>query len=251
MKKKILTIALTVIVFLSAVALGISSVFRIDTLSLSASVVTEEGRTQAEEIQAGLQTLYKRKNTFSLNKKAAEDFLKDYPYFRLLAFEKRYPDGLRVEIAEESETYAAAGEDGNYWILGGSGAIVDIRQTPQSKVDGADLVFLRGVTVSGETGSFPAAPRWESLLAFCQGMDSVLGGVRTNVTIVEVVEGEQPHFLVSMREGVKLYIYAPEKMAKEKGKKAVNKYLSLSDEERTKGKITVYDGDGEVFPLYE
>ncbi len=239
MKKKLLTILLTAALFFSAVALGISSVFRVDTLYLSASVVTEEGRAQAEEIQAGLQAAYKRKNVFTLDSTQAEEFLKDYPYFRLIRFEKNYPDGLSIELKEESETYAVGQADGNYRILGDGGVIVDVRQTPNGKQDGEPLVLLQGVEATGEKGTIPIEPTFQTALAFCRSVDGALGGIRTNTLSVEVVAGETPYLFVRMREGVTLYIYNPEKMTSEKGVAAVDAYLSLSDVERTKGKIVV------------
>ncbi len=245
MKKRVLTILLTALLFLSAVALGVSSVFRVDGVSLSVTYTTQEGKTQAEGLQERLEQLYHRESTFSVQQSKADDLVKEYPYFRVVSFKKSYPSTLKIAIVEENETYALQKGEGEYYILGDSGRIVDIR------AEYAQCLLLTGVSWQGEKGELPTGEGVHTLVELCQSMDRALGGIRTNASSVAYVAGEDSHCVVTMREGVELVIYAPEKLTASKGEEAVNAYLSLSDERKTRGKITLRDADGKVFALYE
>jgi hypothetical protein len=54
-----------------------------------------------------------------------------------------------------------------------------------------------------------------------------------------------------MHEGVKIYVGVPEELTKEKALAAVEKYLSLSDAQRMKGKIMIASKDGNLIVSYD
>ncbi len=251
MKKKVLTILLTVVLFLSAVALGVSSVFRVDEVTVSVTLLSEQGRAQATQIQTALKKRYARDSIFSVDDGKAKALVKEYPYFRLTGFSKKYPNTLALRMVEERETYAVAKGEGMYYILSESGRVLDTRMSIKHNRDGADNLLMKGIAVEGSIASDPSGEGFAPLLAFCQAVDTSLGGIRANALYVEYVTGETPYFLLVMREGVRVLAYDPTDLPAEKGKEAVNKYLSLSDEERKGGKITVYDADAKAFAAYE
>jgi hypothetical protein len=122
-------------------------------------------------------------------------------------------------------------------------------------LDGADNVLLKGLQVVGQKGAFLSGDEClNSLLTFCRKTSETLSGIRRNVTSVEVIRNtsvlEEARFKVIMREGVAIYIGNPMQLTEEKARCAMEKYLSLSDEERLVGRIAVSDKDGEVIVSY-
>ena len=92
MTKKALTIFLTVLVFLSAVALGGSTVFRVDEVAISATVVSEQSKTDAVQLKNELTAFYKDESIFSVKQTDMSEIIAQYPYFRVTEFKKSYPD---------------------------------------------------------------------------------------------------------------------------------------------------------------
>ena len=56
--KKILIILLTLLVFLSVTTLGVSTVFRVEEVTVIAPVVSEEAKAEASDLQNRLQKAY-------------------------------------------------------------------------------------------------------------------------------------------------------------------------------------------------
>jgi hypothetical protein len=82
-------------------------------------------------------------------------------------------------------------------------------------------------------------------------MDETLGGIRSNVQSVEILaRAPETFYLIKMREGVKIYVGNPSTLTVEKAKKAMDKYMALSDAERITGRLTVRDSEGEVVVSY-
>ena len=83
MRKKLSVILLTALLFLSIVISGIATVYRVDGVSVSASLVTEEAKIEAEVLKTRLENAYKKENIFSVEEKVAEEIIKEFPYFQL------------------------------------------------------------------------------------------------------------------------------------------------------------------------
>ncbi len=239
MKKKILTIVLTALLLLSMTVLGVSTVFQVETVTLSARLTSNAGVT-AESLQEEIATAYEKQSILSSNEKKAEKIVEKYPYLRLVSFKKSYPDKLTFTVVEESETYAVEGENG-YAILNGAGVIVAMRKEANNREDKAPNLLLKGLTVTGKVGDTPTGDdAWSSMFSLCKAVDTALGSIRVNVVSAEVLmRAPQSVYLMTMREGVKIYVETPDTFTEEKGKAAIEKYLSLTDEERMKGRITV------------
>ena len=252
MTKKVLTIFLTALMFLSAITLGCATVFRIDNVAMVATVVSEESKDSVAQLKEDLVEFYKGKSIFSAKEKDLAVILGDYPYFRVSKFTKAYPDKIVITIEEEAEVYAVEKEEGEYYILGAMGTVLDIRTSIKNRLDGADNVRIKGLTLSGDKGGLLFGDNcWDSMLLFCQVMNERLGGIRSNVLSVEVLSREpETFYLITMREGINIYVGNPFELTVEKAKKAIDKYMVLSDEERMTGRLTVRDVDGEVFVGY-
>ncbi len=254
-KKTIWVIVLTVVVFLSMVTLGIDSVYRIDAVTLNATVVSEEAKEEAVLLQERLTDAYEEKSVFSVDRTEAENILKEFPYFRLLGFQKSYPNRIVVTVTEDEETYAVSAGDGQYYVLGSDGLILGVRETYENRLDGGNNVLLQGTSISGDRGSYPIGDEcFSSLLAFCAEASRALDGIRRNVVSVEVVRNTSAladaFFLVTMREGVQIYVGDPTQSTDAKAQAATEQYLSLSDKERLTGRIAVSERNGEIVSTY-
>ncbi len=247
MRKKVLTIVLTAIVYLSAVGLGLSTVFRVRAVSLDAAVISEGASERVQTMREELLDAYESEGTLSVNKSKAEKVLSKYPYFRLISFKKSYPDTLYIQVVEDSEVYAVqTGEE--YYILSKEGIVVERRKTPVNRLDKGDNVLVTGLDASGDRGEeLVGDPCWQTALRLCQGMDTALDGIRKNVLSLDVLKrGSEIFYRLTMREGVKIYIDTPDTLTDEKSKRAVDEYLSLSDIDKTLGYIGVHEIDGKV-----
>ncbi len=250
MQKKILTIVLTVLLFLSAVALGISTVFRVDGVTVEATLLSVEAKAQLPQIQQSLEEAYKKKSTFSVDEEKAHALIAEYSYLRVVGFEKSYPNRLTVRIVEESEVYEVCSGEVKY-ILGREGVVVGIGAAAET-TEGA-RVRIEGVQVTGEKGGLLSGDdRWQSVLTFCRELDMLLGGIGRNIVKVEVLQNVyEDIFRLYTREGVKIYAYNPSVLTKEKASAVVERYLSLSDGERMVGMISAIDAEGLTSAVYK
>ena len=252
MYKKVLTVFLTVILFLAAVFLGGATVFRVDDVALVATVVSTEAKAEKDKLQEEILALYKGESIFSVEETALEKVLKDYPYVRVTDFKKVYPNKIVVTVLEEAESYAVQRAEGGFYVLGSSGIVLDIRNVNVNRLDQKANVVLSGLTVTGKKGETLSGDEcWASLFALCNAMDEKLGGIRNNVVSVEVLtRTPETFYAVTMREGVRIYIQDPDKGTEVKAEKVLDAYMALSNEERMTGRLTVREADGEVLVSY-
>lgn len=251
MQKKFLVILLSLIFFISGSVLGISVVYRVDEVTVRSSLVSQEAKAEAESLQKRLQEAYKKESIFFTTDVAAKQILQDFPYFRLVGFEKDYPNRLVVNIVEDAEVYAVECENG-YYILGVDGMTLGLRDSHINQLNGAENVIIKGVLVTAQNGNLPTGDEhFVNILNICKEISTLLGGIRSNVVRVEVFsKSPETIYRFTMREGVKLYFGNPSVNVKEKAEVAVNKYMSLSYEEKLSGRIVISDVRGEVFSSY-
>jgi hypothetical protein len=252
MTKRVLTIFLTALLFLSAIILGCATVFRIDNVTMVATVISEESKDNVEQFREDLVELYKDKSIFSAKQRDMAGILNNYPYFQVAKFTKAYPDKIVITIEEEAEVYAVENENGEYFILSATGTVLDIRSSGTNRLDNADNVYIKGLTLGGDKGGALSGDNcWDSIFLFCQVMDESLGGIRSNVLSVELLSRMPETFcLIRMREGINIYVGNHFELTAEKAQKAMEEYMVLSDEERMTGRLTVHDIDGQVFVGY-
>ena len=119
-KNRLLVIILTCIVFLSAVVLGISTVFRVDTVTLKSTIISQDAQVEISDLQQRLQKAYDKESSFFADDTKAKEIMKDFTYFRLTSFEKKYPNRIEIEVVEDEELYALPiqGEENAYYIIG-------------------------------------------------------------------------------------------------------------------------------------
>ncbi len=256
-KKNALVIILTCLLFFSAVTLGVSTVYRVNAVTVNAPVVSEVAKAEADELQTRLQAAYDKQSIFTADDTLAKQIVDDFPYFRITNFEKAYPNRLIITVSEDAEVYAALVENTQtYYILSANGTVLGVRESLTNRSDGADNLLINGLHIeSGEKGELlQGDDDIEFLFAFLGKVSERLEGIRRNVIQIEVLRlasaREETVYKLCMREGVNVYIRNPYEMAGDKVETAIDKYLSLSSEQRLKGMIMVSDTDGAVICAY-
>lgn len=251
MQKKVLVILLTVLVFLSACVLGVTTVYRVDEVTLIVQAVSEseEAETEEKALRDSLLKVYKGDSILFAKKKNAQKTLESFPCFRLTNFEKKMPNQIIVKVTEDAEVYAVECAENGYYILSGDGMMLGERTDAKNRLDGENNLIMQGFTATGKRGQQLAGDdAFTSALAFCKELSTLLTGIRKNVLSVERVtmtpDGTaipQTLLCFRMKEGVKLYVNQPEMLTKEKAAAGIETYLSLSIEQRTKGAITLLE----------
>ncbi len=254
MAKKSLVILLTVLIVVSTAILSVATVFRVRAVDVKAAVISSLAEEEAEELKIRLLEEYKNDSTFSVNDKKAKAVIEEFPYFRITGFEKVFPDRLVIHVSEDAECYAVEKKDtSEYYIVNSEGLVLSIRDSALNRLDQYPNIIISGdgLSVSGEKGQkLLGGETWETLLAFCNDMAKDLNGLRDNVVSITVSK-YAPEYCISMREGVRIYVGTPGEMTAEKAKAAVEKYLSLTDAQRMKGKIMIGAKDGNLIVSYD
>ena len=220
-KRNIIAIILTAVIFVAAVVLGVSTVYRVNAVTLDVSLVSEAAKAEADELQKLLLKRYEDESIFSVKENDAEEDFAQFPYFRMTSFKKAYPNRLVISASEDTEVFAVE-NDGEYNII------------------------VKGLSASGKRGEIIGGDECiPLLLTVFEAASGILGGVRSNVVSVEVMRpttsAEDTSFCLTMREGVKAYIRNPGTLTVVKAEKFAEFYLSLEDTERLGGRIEVTD----------
>ena len=252
MRKKIIVIVLTVLLFLSGALLGFTTVFRVSDVVVEVSSISAASAVDANEVRDRLKKLYEKENILFVDRKKAEKVVTEYPHFRIAKFKKDYPNRVVLSVTEETEIYAVKKADAEeYYILGADGRILAIRQNPLNRLDENPNVIIEGLNVQGKKGEIISGDdRLATILSFCNQLEERLNGIRDNVVKVQV-SPFPPQCWITMREGVKIYVTDPEKFTVEKANKIIDKYLELSDEERLGGCILNVDNGDEIIVAYQ
>lgn len=252
MRKKFWTILLTLIVFLSGAMLALSTVYRVETVTVNVQYVTEEAKTKGEVLQAHLEEAYEGVSTFFVKQETADEVLKEYPYFRLISFEKSFPKRIVIDVVENAETYAVKKAENEYYILSSDGVVLDIRDTYVNALTDEENVILTGLNIAAEKGQMPLGDEcFVEVLATCQALSTKLNGIRANVVSVELMHRTPETVLaVTMREGVKIYLVNSAERTAKKIEVALAKYFSLSDEEKMCGRILLIESSEGFYADY-
>ena len=232
--KKIITIVLTAMLFISAVALGVNSVYRVSEVALEVNFVSEEAKQEAEELEARLQTVYEKRSIFEVSLEDSESVFAQFAYFRLTDFKKEFPNKIVVEATEDAEFFAVAKQaTDEYYILGLDGTILSVRESASNRSDGAPNILIEGIEISGEQGKICTSEKMRKLLPFLKELSARMDGLRANITKIEytVYGGNVEQYNFKMREGVTLMLQKADEFVEEKASKVAEKYASLEDRE--------------------
>jgi hypothetical protein len=230
---------LTVLVFLSAVFIGVSKVYRIDSVMVEANTYSQAAKSEAEQLQKDLKAGYAGENLLVADEEIALSVIAKYPYFRLTKFEKRYPNVLYIEATEDMEVFAAKTQDG-YYILSQSGTVLDVRKDLNNRIDGKENVVIEGSNPVGEIGDTVSGAGFAELMKICTVMAESLNGVRSNIAKIEFDRVEDGgRIFLCMREGVKICLVHAHLLTQEKAAALTEAYLNMKPADRLAGFLHV------------
>lgn len=249
--KKIITIVLTAVLFFVATALGVNSVFRVDSIELKINYVSEEAKTEAESLRNDLAQLYEKESSFKVGASDAESVFAKYPYFRLTDFKKEYPNKLVIEATEDAEVFSVKNGD-SYYILSLDGTILSIRESSENRSDGKANVLLNGIEISGEKGQRCIGEKLNRMLPLLQELSVQFNGLRSNLVEVNysLKGGSIEQYDITTREGVIICVQRIDEFVSEKAEKISKLYFSLEDGERLKGYIYATNGSEKATVVY-
>lgn len=255
--KKVIVIILSFLIFLSVAILGVSTVYRVEEVTVIAPVVSDEAKGEASDLQTRLNEVYAKKSILFTDRALADGVLADFPYFRITSFKKDYPNRIILTVSEDEEVYAVRnGEE--YYILNGSGVLLGIRDNYFNRSDKTKnlLIFGNNLQVNGAKGELLTSDvAFQSLFSLCGRLNQKLlalpvdgdaRGIRGNVLSIEVqrptLTAEETVFKLTMVEGVSIYVRNPDNAPTDFADKAIDAYLSLSDLQKTMGALLVWQG---------
>lgn len=255
MKKRVVLVSiLSVLVLLAVIAVGLNAVFSVGTVKVNYNLFSENARAESANLQKDLDRFVGSSTAF-LDLKEIEDTVAEYPYFRLDAVEKQYPQTIVVSVTERQEKFAV-GEDGTYRILDDEGFCLADGATASNRADGAPNILLTGFELTASVGTAAQGEYLAEWLAIYDEWEAALGNVRMNVASVALecptTSSADDYFTVIMSEGVKVTIKNPASATAEKARAALAKYLELLDEDKMFGEIYVSESiqTGEVTATY-
>jgi len=255
MKKRVICIVLSVVIFLAVIVMGIYFVFSIDTVVVYYDVLSDKGIEYSVEIQSELEKAYVGQNIFFAGRTSADDVFKNYPYVKGVSIKKIYPDKIAVYAEEIPERFAVENSSGGYDMLDADGNYLASREANENYADSFRNILLSGF---GEYNSaFALGSAFKAVKTICDYMHTAFNGVRANLSGVSYVQptssAADAYFELTMTEGVIIRIFTPLNLTEEKCAKATERYLSISPEDRLYGLITVVesaDGSGELITTY-
>ncbi len=249
MKKKhvVLSIVLSLVLLLAAVAAGLNAIFSVYTVQVDFTVHSAKTKEESLALQEELNELV-GKSTVFLDLQEVEDTVKKYPYFRIEKLEKDYPQTIVLALAEREERFAVAVSDG-YQVYDSAGDLLATQAENSNRYDGGANILLYGFEQQEE--------RFQEAVALCGAMSEEMTDLRMNVrsvTLSRPVPNDRSadSFVFTMSEGVIVELLDPSAMGVEKAKRVARFYLDETDTEmRITGKITVLQADsGEIICRY-
>jgi hypothetical protein len=249
--KKFITIVLTVALFITAAALGVNSVFRVESLDLKIQCVSEEAKAEAQELREELLSLYEKESVFAVKQEDADGVLANYPYFRITSFKVAYPNKLLIEAIEDAEVFSVKNGE-SYYILSLDGTVLSVRETAENRSDNQPNVVISNMDVSGEKGQLCVGEKINTILPLLKELSFHFNGLRANLVSVEfqVVGGSIEQYNLTTREGVVIRVRQASELVQEKAERIAKLYASMEDGDRLKGSIYAASGNGNCAVVY-
>ena len=240
------------LIIMVAVAFGIAVIAACVTL-FSVKKVSAEfsvyGNSQAEEIQAELDNL-KGKNMVFLKTSEVYAICDKYPYYEITSVEKSYPNVLKVSIKKRAEAFMISDADKTYVLDDEGHVLSDDGQAefPQNIVPVTLGELKISSAVLGEKIVTTDDNLFYSVINTCKALN-VTNLVKT--IDLQLTPYESGKYFGDARfntyTGVEIEIWRVDDDGEAKIGAAFNKYETLSDYEKTTGKIKAYKQDnGEI-----
>lgn len=240
-KNVVLMTTIGLVILIAVLTAALNAVFTVTKVEVIWSVRSEEGERESVALQAELESSYLGKSTTFLKLDDVTATVAGYPSFEIVSLKKGYPQRLLLEISERKELFAFLQENGSYGILDTQGSYLYDRETSENRAGGSNIL-LEGFSFSVKDGEVTGEYLAELVAianVFAQDYDNIRANI-VSVTLLSHYMGYD-YFRVRMQEGVYFDVYTPKNNTALKAAAALEKYASLSYEERLYGYFDLID----------
>lgn len=247
MKKKALFMTAVALILLGAVvAAALNAVFTVTDILVNYEPVSREGIEDSYSVQQMLDEKFIGKSTTFLDLEDVKASLADYPSFVVKDVKKEFPRTILVTLAERREAFAYRLADGRYAVLDEEGRYLYEKDENQNRRTGENILLENFDFTFSEDEKLPTDGYLKAAIDFAGVFIDRLEDARANVVSLLLRKTDNEiagaYLLrVKMREGLIVDVFAPENFAREKAEKVLEKYLSLTDEQRLYGFFDVVD----------
>lgn len=240
MKHKKVFYALTVSLYVIVLLLCLSFLFSVQEVKCNYSMVTISERYQAvnEKLEK-----YENKNLLFVNTSKIKKELQKDPYIKVISIKKDFPNKILVNIEERREMFSLETEtqkfilDENYFVL------KSVDKSAETEVISLKLNYANFSTQELKVGKEINAIQDDiivcvnQMLSIFSDWKNILKGIE-----VEQVFGENNNYRVYFytNQGVVIEIRKALEDGTTKAQNAYDRYSTLTDYEKTKGKILSY-----------
>lgn len=250
---KSLVAVISVILFLSVLLLGANTVFSVSKVEIEYTLSSDQAYEDAEALHNALNEKFVGENILFLREENVRSQFDEYPYLNVTGVEKQYPDTVKLFVEEKLEVFALVRQGENaqvYAMADKQGNILRESSTNQNNVDGGENVSIEGLTYSAQKG-FQGDAHFQTAIDLFTKAAEKMGSVRGCFTRLQISSNAvRTVFTLYTREGVYIEIDNPAQATDEKITSALNLFLSLKDNEKLYGYITVLEVSGRVTTTY-
>lgn len=242
-KKVVLMTVIGLIILIAVVAAALNAVFTVTKVEVNWSVCSDEGEAEAVSLQKDLEESCLGKSTTFLKLEDVRTTVNRYPYFELTSAKKSYPQKIVLSVTERKEVFSFRRENGLYAVLDANGSFLYDKETNANRT-GGENILLDGFQLSANaTGDAASGKYMKEILTLSSVFAGEFDNIRANIVSVTLLNHymEGDYFRVQMQEGVYFDLYTPENNTENKAIAAMEKYVSLSYEEKLYGYFDLMD----------
>lgn len=242
-KKVVLMTAIGLVILIAVIAAALNAMFTVTRVEINWFTYSDEGESEAFALQKKLEDRFVGKSTTFLKSEDVKSAVEEYPCFEAVSVKKSYPQKIVLEVTERREVFAFRRENGAYAILDGDGRYLYDRSENVSRT-GGENVLLEGFTLSaGAFGETVAGEYFAETVLFMNAFSDYYDNVLSVSLLTHRIGGD--YFRIRMCEGVYFDLYTPKNNTAAKAAAALEKYASLSYEERLCGCVDLIDYAGD------
>ncbi len=249
MKHKKLMVVTTLAIFVSICVFCILSLFTVSDIKINYTMLKDNSLHL--EITDQLQK-YEGKNIWFLKTDKIKKEIENNGYLKVVSIKKDYPNKISVTIQERIEVFALFVQ-GEYYVLDDGYQVIVKKQENVNKEDGVENILLtvelEEFNVSdikiGRELKIKTHPAFRAMDLMYRQFEDCRNAV-SEIRISATQEKDNYRIYFVMVEGVEIEIRQATDDGENKILRAIEKYLSLSDKDKTRGKILGYSGTQEA-----
>lgn len=241
MRKKILTLTISVILFFAVVIFGVATLFVVDDVSLYFLDNSSVGLNYRDRVQKEIEEICLGKNILFLKEDSVMKVFDDDAYVRATSVRKVYPNKIVVYAEEVREIFAVRGVNG-YFMFDKDGVLLSESKENVNRADGHTNIVLEGFAFDGTT--FTDEKAFAAVKEIYAVLNDLFDGARTNVSSISWIKptssGKDDYFEIGTQEGVLMRMSDPFTDTKKKIEGMVSMYKTLDTQELLYGVIDAF-----------